>query len=155
MKQYFLNLYKRFPGTVESEDLTYPWLLYNYAKVSKQVLELGTGWGHSSLALLFGLEESNGHLWSVDILESNMNIAKSLVEEVKLSHLWTPILLDDTRIRWEIGNLDLIYLDTSHQYWHTLYELEYYHRFLKDMGYILCHDVLLQDSGVGLAIVSF
>ena len=154
-KQFFIDLYKKLKALESENFLEFPWFLYNYAKINKQVLELGSGCGHSTTALLFGLEETNGHLWSVDSDKANMDICTSLVNEVKLSHLWTPILIDDTKLRCEINGLDLIFLDTSHQYHHTLYELEYYHQFLKNTGTILCHDVLMKEAGVDEAILSF
>ena len=154
-KQFFIDLYKRLKALESENFLEYPWFLYNYAKISNRVLELGAGCGHSTIALLFGLEENNGHLWSVEFNKENVDICTSLVNEVKLSHLWTLIAIDDTKLRCELSELDLIFIDTSHQYHHTLYELEYYHQFLKDTGTILCHDVLMPEAGVNNAILSF
>lgn len=101
------------------------------------VIELGTRTGVSTIAWLYALEQTGGHLWSVDM------DAKPAIGDYP--H-WTFIQGDDEdqRVYSRLPlNADILFLDTSHHYQHTKRELELYRRFVKRGGLIVCHDTEL------------
>jgi predicted O-methyltransferase YrrM len=101
------------------------------------VIELGTRTGVSTIAWLYALEQTGGHLWSVD-MDAKPGIGD-------YPH-WTYIQGDDEDPN-VYGQLpkqcDILFLDTSHHYQHTKRELELYRRFVKPGGLIVCHDTEL------------
>lgn len=115
------------------------------AEESKAVIELGTRGGASTVAWLYGLE-GHGHLWSVDVEPA---------PPFKIDH-WTFVRGDDTTCRvldqlpWDV---DVVFIDTSHAYAHTLRELQLYLPRVRSGGRILLHDTELeQPDGVGPSV---
>lgn len=111
---------------------------------ARTVLEFGVGEGFSTVALLAGVKETKGVLWSVDIriFEPGMNRIKST--PFLDTQRWHFILLDDCEwvTIWS-QSIDLLYIDSNHQYEHTLKELELFAPYVKPDGVILLHDTLL------------
>jgi predicted O-methyltransferase YrrM len=107
-----------------------------YAKTADTVIELGTRTGVSTVAWLHGLE-GHGHLWSVDVDEQ---------PDIGTYDHWTFIQGDDcspdvfTVLPDEV---DVVFIDTSHAYLHTLRELNLYRWKVKPGGVILLHDTEL------------
>ena len=104
---------------------------------AKKVIELGTRTGVSTLAWLYALEQTDGHLWSVDI-DTKPPIGD-------YSH-WTFIQGDDESdavLSQLPEQVDILFLDTSHHYEHTLRELRLYKSQVKPGGLIVCHDTEL------------
>jgi predicted O-methyltransferase YrrM len=105
---------------------------------AKTVVELGTRGGVSTIAWLYGLEETDGHLWSVDL-----DPAPTLA-----SHRWTFMQGDDldpaiaARLPREI---DVLFIDTSHAYDHTLAELHVYGPRVRPGGRIVLHDTEIRQ----------
>jgi predicted O-methyltransferase YrrM len=102
-----------------------------------KVIELGTRTGVSTIAFLYALEQTGGHLWSVDI------DAKPPIGDYP--H-WTFIQGDDESdevLSQLPPNVDILFLDTSHHYEHTLRELRLYRSQVKSGGLIVCHDTEL------------
>ncbi len=89
----------------------------------KTVLELGrdVGWGSTYFILKSGVE-----LWSVD--NSDENYLKNHAEVLDSIPTYHKILADDTMPIPEIDGkiFDMVFLDTSHEYEHTKYELRRY-----------------------------
>jgi predicted O-methyltransferase YrrM len=115
--------------------------LHQRAKTAKVALELGVRNGCSTAALLAGLDDSDGHLWSVDMFGPEAP-ANEWAEP-----RWTFILGDDMNaeiIGQTPGELDLLFIDTSHCYSHTLSELQTYGPKVKVGGVILLHDTELE-----------
>lgn len=123
-------------------------------------IELGVRYGHSTIALLYGLL-NRGHLWSVDCsfpVPANPR-ARNGLDDVNLldpqgplgvmDH-WTFILGYDT---WpEVldclpQEVDFIFLDTNHVYEETLLELELYYPRVRPGGRMLLHDTALETTG--------
>lgn len=103
---------------------------------AKKVIELGTRGGVSTIAWLFGLEITDGHLWSVDI-----DPAPELANE-----RWTFIHGDD--LDPKVFNAlpdsaDVVFIDTSHDYQQTLAELHLYKWKVRPGGRIVLHDTEL------------
>jgi predicted O-methyltransferase YrrM len=115
--------------------------LYRYAR--GQILELGVRSGVSTSALLAGVEENGGHVFSVDI--------NPKCSEVFRGHPnWTFICSDSCdhfRI-WDEGRhdgfgypLDMVFIDTEHTYERLSGELAIWGAKVKRGGLIVIHDV--------------
>lgn len=105
-----------------------------------KVIELGVRSGNSTAAFLTAAEEQDGHVWSVDISWA------PLPQPWYESGRWTYTLGDDTGT--EVldvlpDGVDVVFIDTSHHYRHTLTELELYVPKVKPGGVVLLHDTEL------------
>lgn len=104
-----------------------------------RVLELGVREGNSTAALLAAAETMRGHVWSVDILEPS-------VPDAFRCDLWTLTVADDIGSEAEQPrDIDVLFIDTSHHYGHTLAELRAYVPHVRHGGVVLCHDTELED----------
>ncbi len=103
---------------------------------AKQVIELGTRSGVSTVAWLYGLDMTAGHLWSVDL-----NEAPDL-----LAYEWTFMQgndLDPALVAALPSDADVVFIDTSHHYAQTLAELNVYRWKVRPGGKIVLHDTEL------------
>jgi predicted O-methyltransferase YrrM len=101
---------------------------------ARAVLELGVREGVSTIALLYGLLVTGGHLWSVDTDEHQL---------VGTYPHWTFLVADDRSPTARAATplaLDLLFIDTSHEYDHTLTELRTYAPRVRPGGRVLLHD---------------
>ena len=100
----------------------------------KVVVELGVRYGTSTVALLAAVNDSGGHLYSVDISDCS----HVLREEPN----WTFILGDDMEVvkGWNMP-IDHLFIDTSHTFEHTLAELREWGKWVKIGGIITLHDL--------------
>jgi predicted O-methyltransferase YrrM len=88
---------------------------------SKNIIELGVRNGDSTLPLTLGAYHNNGHVFSIDINESNYELPKFLKKNqtfiksdaIKYLESWD-----------ENKNIDLVYLDDWHSYDHVKKELD-------------------------------
>lgn len=100
------------------------------------VIELGTRTGVSTIAWLYGLQ-GRGRLTSIDIDEQ---------PAIGDHDHWTFIQGDDLD-PWVLNRLDpaeIVFIDTSHFYDHTLAELDAYLPLVKPGGRIVLHDTQLR-----------
>jgi predicted O-methyltransferase YrrM len=104
----------------------------------KSVLELGVREGVSTIHFLLALKKTNGKLISIDIEPCEEAI--KLIKEFNCEDIWTFVQSDDININI-FGLYDLIFIDTSHTYNHTLNELNKYSQLLKKDGFIILHDI--------------
>lgn len=111
---------------------TYEHLPFLRSVAKGNVLEIGVHCGISTTALLAGLEENGGHLWSVDVHPS--------CRYVWYGHpQWT------FRCPWSGDNLpydqmfDVVFIDGDHSREAVLSDLNWYN-CVKDGGLILLHD---------------
>lgn len=104
---------------------------------AQHVIELGTRAGVSTVAWLYGLSLTGGQLTSVDI--------SSRPDLGDWAH-WTFHQADDTSpsLLARLQPADIVFIDTSHVYEHTLTELRAYRRLVRSGGYIVCHDTELE-----------
>ncbi len=118
----FLHL-PRFVELVEELDATH-------------VIELGTRSGVSTIAWLYALE-GRGTLTSVDI-----DPAPPIGEHPH----WTFVQGDDLsmKVLERLKPADIVFIDTSHLYDHTIVELNTYLDLVKPGGRIVCHDTNLR-----------
>jgi cephalosporin hydroxylase len=127
------------------------------AREARHVIELGTRSGVSTIAWLYALEQTGGRLTSVDIDEK---------PGIGDHDHWTFIQGDDCDPDLFAGlePADIVFVDTSHWYEHTLRELNLYRWLVNPGGIIVCHDTELQHPEgapirppfpVKLAIIEF
>lgn len=105
-----------------------------------RVLELGVRAGNSTSALLAGAEAAGGRVWSVDI-DDSLRFSREWHD----SGIWSYICADDMAI--DLGLLpdrvDVLFIDTSHTFEHTLGELRRFVPLVAPGGVVLMHDTLL------------
>ena len=140
----------------DTSDCVFP--LYTIAKKleARKIIELGVRKGISTQALLIACKELNGHLWSVDI-EPCVETVKR-IKSLGLNKFWTFTVQDDLDFikSWENGLVDVVFIDTSHTYEHTLAELNMYSKLVREGGVLVLHDVNAPKyPGVKRAIKDF
>ncbi len=104
-----------------------------YAK--PEILELGTRRGESTCALLAAAEESGGHVWSVDVDPPDVPAHWAG------SPLWAFTVAHDMELEVPAGyGCDVLFVDTSHEFLHTLAELRKFVPLVRAGGVALFHD---------------
>jgi len=105
---------------------------------AKHVIELGTRSGVSTVAWLHGLTATGGRLTSVDI-DAAPDIGWPALD-------WEFIRGDDCdpAVMTQLDPADIVFIDTSHLYDHTLRELYLYRWLVKGGGVIVLHDTELR-----------
>lgn len=104
---------------------------------AKHVIELGTRTGVSTIAWLHALDKTCGYLTSVDIDE------KPPIGDYP--H-WTFIKGDDCDpgVISGLQPADIVFIDTSHLYEHTVRELNMYRWLVRPGGVLVLHDTMLE-----------
>lgn len=126
------------------------------AKKEFTAVELGVDYGHSTVAILSGIQRAgHGRLFSCDVVD-----VQGAIQQVKdggLYHLWLLHLCDSLVFseNFKDNSVDTIFLDTNHEYAHTKRELSLWSEKLIPRGRILLHDTLTSFDGVGLAVSEF
>jgi len=105
----------------------------------KNILELGTRTGESTIALLLAAKEIGGKVTSVDI--DPCEPAKQNVKNLDLESFWTFIQHDDLKLNWN-EEIDHLFIDTSHTYDHTVLEFKKFEPLVKKGGLITLHDIV-------------
>lgn len=115
-----------------------------------RVIELGVRQGASTSAFLAAAEEADGHVWSVDL------------EQPKVPDYWAGTgrwnlqIADDLADEVEPQPCDVLFIDTSHEYDHTLAELRKFVPWVKPGGMVLAHDTLnWPGDGVAKALDTY
>lgn len=160
---YFLNRYYRnylvkrilphstanvnnalFKGTKETDISDHLNTIYAIAmaKKPKVILELGTRGGESTKVLTHVAQKFGSRGYSVDLSEAP--------DWLNSRTDWKHFVYDDTKFpeiitkNWPDGTtfdgIDLLFLDTSHFYEHTLQELELYWDLINPDGVLILHD---------------
>ena len=103
---------------------------------AQHVIELGTRSGVSTIAWLYGLEQTGGRLTSIDIDER---------PDIGEHDRWEFLQGDDMHpsIVGQLSLADIVFIDTSHLYEHTFHELNLYRWLVRPGGVIVCHDTEL------------
>ncbi len=99
---------------------------------AQKIIELGVRDGISTCAWLYALEQTGGHLWSVD-LTNNHGPEPG----------WTFVVgndLDPRVLELLPTDVDIVFIDTSHFYEHTRDELSAYLPKVRPGGRIVLHD---------------
>jgi cephalosporin hydroxylase len=107
-----------------------------------RVIELGTRRGNSTLAFLAAVRElGSGHVWSVDVDPVDSD-PEGMLPWRKVPE-WTFIRGDDMdpAVQAKLpARCDVLFIDTSHEYEHTLAELRAYVPRVGTGGVALFHD---------------
>jgi len=112
-----------------------------------RVLELGSRTGNSTLAFLSAAAINGGHVWSGDITDVTQD---PRVKPWSGVSDWTFICGDDMDPAVQAQfppEVDIFFLDSSHQYEHTLEELRAYMPRVAPGGVALFHDTNLFGWG--------
>lgn len=107
------------------------------------VIELGTGQAGSFTKLLaFLCHEMNGEMLTTDILDTKL--LQDEVEKLGFKNISFENLDDMSKefikIAWENSPYDVLMIDTSHNYRHTVDELETFSKMLAKDAVIILHD---------------
>lgn len=105
----------------------------------KNILELGTRTGESTIALLLAAKELGGKVTSVDI--DPCYEAKEKVKKLGLESYWEFIQIDDLKLSWK-ENIDHLFIDTSHTYEQTIHEFKKFEPMVRKGGLITLHDTV-------------
>lgn len=108
---------------------------------ARTVIELGVRGGVSTVALLSALKITGGGLWSIDVSWPVGPWQSALMNNPN----WYFYRGDDLSppTYWPT-EADIVFIDTSHAYDHTLKELGLYWHHLKPGGRFLLHDTELE-----------
>ena len=118
---------------------------------ARTVVELGcfVGWSSAHLAVGLHAAANGGRLWCVDSDERYLNAARRNLEKLSLGDgvTWVRGLsLEDHVLTALPESIDLLFIDTSHEYEPTLAELRTYAPRLAPGGCIAMHDTISQDG---------
>ena len=108
------------------------------------VIELGVRAGQSTSCFLAAAIERGGHVWSVDIEPPQVP------PHWRDTPAWHFLQADDISAQardWLPGECDVLFIDTSHQYGHTLAELDVYVPRVRPGGVVLLHDTEWEQTG--------
>lgn len=117
---------------------------------SKTVIELGAG--YSTFALLAGVNDTGGHLYTIDMNESAQTRAhpdalRMLADEPNYTFIGRQSM--DVAKDWT-DKADFIFHDTSHVYDQTKEELMFWPAMVNPRGFYVMHDTAhLTGNGVG------
>lgn len=109
-----------------------------------RVLELGARKGNSTLAFLAGARESGGSVWSCDM--ANIVTDPAGMAPWRRAPGWTFVCGDDMDPSVQSllpAQADILFIDTSHEYGHTLAECRAYVPRVAPGGVALFHDTHL------------
>ena len=133
---------------LDPSDITdhLPTLFCEVLKSAPQlVVELGTRGGDSTKALLKAASLSGAKMLSVDIDDCS-----AAVNDSGYKDLWRFVQADDVAFAGEFRNwceqngfpssVDVLFIDTSHEYAHTLQEIKAWFPLLSDKGKVIFHD---------------
>ena len=107
------------------------------------IAELGTRTGESTSALLSAASSCGGRMWSVDIAQVHPS------DWWEQTGWWKFLAADDMSdmaAQFIPDQLDVLFIDTSHTYEHTLAELRKYVPRVRPGGTVLCHDTELRHN---------
>jgi predicted O-methyltransferase YrrM len=134
----FLEEYQRRLGEWSDVQYCMPQMLERASRYPQvAVLELGVQSGNSTSAFLAAAEKNGGHVWSADTEPPDVPA------HWRGSGLWTFLQGDDLLLDPPEHEFDLVFIDTSHHYGHTLAELRKYVPLVAVGGTVLLHDSLL------------
>jgi len=135
--------YRRRAGISHDIQRQMP-VLYAWARYATHIIELGVRSGNSTAAFLAGLEHGGGELWSVDITDPDVPAAW---RDLPFWHLHTGDDTSPEAIKFCPDEADVLFIDTSHAYGHTMTELEVYVPKLRPGGVALLHDTCAGPYG--------
>ena len=100
---------------------------------AQKILELGTRHQLSTQIFIEALRQTGGHIWSIDKTEYACKIPKDDHQYV------TFITSDDMDYEWT-EMVDILFIDSSHKYQHTMDQMDKYWPFVKTPGVMVLAD---------------
>jgi predicted O-methyltransferase YrrM len=116
---------------------------------AKTIVELGTRWGVSTIALLTAAEKTNGTVYSCDI--DVCSYANENIRNLNLDKRWVFAVADDLLWgrSWSIP-IDVLFIDTVHTQDQTEKELALFSTHMSPNGIILLHDTIPSEPNFGV-----
>lgn len=112
----------------------------------KNIVEIGTLHGVSTLYFALGAEKSDGLVTAVDIMRAGHNIPR--VEDLLVdSCLEHRVQIVRSNIgskwleKWPSNSVDFVYVDGDHRFEGVYYDLQLAHRLLRPGGIMACDDI--------------
>ena len=143
-----------FNGNKEMDISDHGLFLYELTKSfdRPQVMEIGTGSGQSTAFFALACKETNGHVLTLDLNECKE--AKEFITNLDLKEVVDFRKANSTTAEtfnnFHEGDIDILFIDSNHEYIQSLIELLLYGR---KATYIIIHDTDIQ--GVDKAIIDF
>ena len=114
--------------------------LYSLAVVSKAKVLLEIGSGQSTSALTAAANENEAEFYSIDLgVSSNLRLFPEGEGVLEKEPRYHSIVGNSMEVTWD-KPVDFFFLDSGHTYDLTLAELRKYAPFVKEGGWIVCHD---------------
>lgn len=134
-------------GTVE---VTVGELLYVITMMKKpsKVLEAGTSWGYSTAHIAEALKDigKESEFLSLDISEPDQAQANTFLAQKNLK---VQTVIANSTIPRNLNSLDMIFIDSSHDYHQTKLEWKWMYPLLfKNKGFAIFHDAYTETYGV-------
>lgn len=127
-----------------------PVLFRHASRPGVTVIELGVRAWNSTAAFLAAAQEQDGQLWSVDIAQPSV---PAWWRDLPFWHLIVADDLSPAALAACPDDADVLFIDTSHGYGHTLAELRAWAPKVKPGGVILLHDTDMSEwPGVAMAL---
>lgn len=146
------EIYEQFAGGAQWSDIGGH--LQRLREAARgNVLEIGVRGGISTAALLLGVKDHGGHVWSLDVGDYGPVFGGDPD--------WTFIqghsVRDSDRLLLEVlpPELDMLLIDSDHTYETTRNELYFYALLLRKGGVVFLHDTDLHWAGVRRALDEF
>lgn len=108
----------------------------------KNIVELGTQFGNSTIALLYAAKEIEGKVTTIDV--DPCKFAREKILKLGLDSKCNFIQSDDTELEWS-EPIDHLFIDSNHSYEHVSKQLKKYEPFLKKGGIITLHDIVMHE----------
>lgn len=108
----------------------------------KNILELGTQYGTSTIALLLAARENNGRVTTIDI--DPCIDARNAIKKLNLDDICKFIQNDDLNVEWN-ESIDHLFIDSNHSYNHVFNQLSKYEPYVRSGGLITLHDIVMHE----------
>lgn len=108
------------------------------------VIEAGVRTGNSTACFLAAALERDGQVWSVDIAPAQV---PARWHDTPCWHFLQADDISEQAQAWLPGKCDVLFIDSSHQYGHTLAELALYVPRVRPGGVVLLHDTEWEQTG--------
>jgi len=92
---------------------------------AKTILELGCSAGYSTLWMSLAARETGGHIYTTEILEKKIALARSHFQKACVTDIITLIEgdLEDTLTNWDTDRIDFVFMDADKRRYATYYEM--------------------------------
>lgn len=117
---------------------------------AKNITELGTYKGYTTLRLMEAAEATGGWVTSIDIED----FRSSVITRIDMAEFYTFRLGDSVEVVQTLDSIDFAFIDTTHTYPDTMNEVLAISDKMKAGGIIALHDPL-SFPGVGQAVAKF